>query len=215
MRKLQLPDSAAPVAGGRRDAPSAERNLAPILSVLERVLSSRGAALEIASGTGQHSAAFARRFPATQWQPTDADPANIASITAWTDGIDNVLPARVLDACTPGWAQAMGPQTSVHLTNLLHLISAPEASTLLIEVSRALAPGGVFCLYGPFKQGGALVSDGDRRFDAALRGQDPAIGYKDVAWVHERLVTAGFAAPQHIEMPASNLMVIARRPAAD
>ena len=62
MRRLTLPDSAAPIAGERRNAPSAERNIAPISNVLARVLPSNGRALEIASGTGQHIAEFADLF---------------------------------------------------------------------------------------------------------------------------------------------------------
>ncbi|PVH30047.1 DUF938 domain-containing protein [Pararhodobacter oceanensis] len=216
MRKLQLPDSAALIAEGRRNAPSAERNLAPILAVLAEALPDSGAALEIASGTGQHIAAFGERFPHIRWQPSDGNPANLGSIAAWCEGQANILPPQVLDACKTGWAQAWRRDhralTSIHLTNLLHLISTPEAETLLEEVAQALAPEGVFCLYGPFKRGGALVSEGDRAFDASLRAQDPAIGYKDIEWVQERLRSAGLQTIELIEMPADNLMLLARRP---
>ncbi|WP_417599365.1 DUF938 domain-containing protein [Pararhodobacter oceanensis] len=216
MRKLQLPDSAAPVAEGRRNAPSAARNLAPILAVLAEALPDSGASLEIASGTGQHIAAFGMHFPHIRWQPSDGNPANLVSIAAWCEGQANILPPQVLDACKTGWAQAWrrdhGPLTSIHLSNLLHLISTPEAETLLEEVAQALAPEGVFCLYGPFKRGGALVSEGDHAFDASLRAQDPAIGYKDVEWVQERLQAAGLQSCELIEMPADNLMLLARRP---
>ncbi len=69
------------------------------------------------------------------------------------------------------------------LVNLLHLIPAPAAETLLAEVALALAPGGTFCLYGPFLRDGQPTSPGDAAFDASLRAQDPTIGYKDLAWV--------------------------------
>ena len=63
------PTEAAP--DGRLNAPSAARNLAPILSVLRRNLPGQGRAVELASGTGQHMAAFAEAFPGIHWTPTD------------------------------------------------------------------------------------------------------------------------------------------------
>src|SRR3954468_8764352 len=56
-RMADLPASAA-----------AERNKQPILDVLRRVLGARGAALEIASGTGQHAAWFATALGQWDWQ---------------------------------------------------------------------------------------------------------------------------------------------------
>ena len=210
MKGLILPDSGAPTIGARRTAPSASRNLAPILSVLAQHLPPLGRALEIASGSGQHIAAFARAFPGIHWQPSDANADTLPSIAAWCAGLPNVAPPIVLDACAAGWAQ--GNRTSIHLTNLLHLIPESAAQTLLGEIARGLAPGGLALLYGPFRREGRLVSDGDVAFDASLRAQDPAIGYKDADWVEASLAQAGLHRLARIEMPASNLMLLARRP---
>ncbi|WP_323036749.1 DUF938 domain-containing protein [Pararhodobacter sp.] len=211
MRNLTLPDSSAPREGARRHAPSAARNLAPILAVLQRVLPESGRALELASGTGQHIAEFARRFPGLGWQPSDANPEALASIMAWVEGIANVAAPIRLDACTPGWARKFEVWNAMCLTNLLHLISTAEALVLLQEVPKALADGGVFCLYGPFRQGGVLVSEGDARFDASLRAQDPDIGYKEIEWVQGVLCDAGLEVVDLVAMPANNLMLITRR----
>ena len=213
-RKLDLPDSCAPMSEGLPFAPSAARNAAPIGDVLARHLSAQGNVLELASGTGQHAVAFAARFPGLVWQSSDLAPRNIATIRARVraTGLATLRDPVTLDACAPGWGMSRTGQDAVVLVNLLHLVSKPEAATLLAEVPRALVPGGVFAVYGPFRRNGVLHSEGDRAFDAHLRAQDPAIGYKDAAWVAERLRAGGLDLVEQVEMPAGNLMLIARRP---
>lgn len=212
MSGLILPDNGAPQQDGKRRAPSAERNLGPIIEVLDTVLPSSGRVLELASGTGQHIAAFGARWPHLVWQPSDAHDEPLATTAAWCAGLDAVAPPLRLDATQPGWGAVLGGWQAICLTNLLHLVPADSAETLLREVSLALAPGGVFCLYGPFRRDGQLVSEGDQRFDASLRAQDPRIGYKDVEWVEQVLVDAGLCAPRRVGMPADNLMILARKP---
>lgn len=214
MRRLVLPDSGGPVEGAKRHAPSAALNLEAIADVLEQHLPCKGHALELASGTGQHIVAFAARFPGLIWQPSDIDPANRASIRAWAADhpCENLRDPIDLDACVPDWSAGRGGNTVICLTNLLHLISRMEAETLLTEVARALAPEGVFCLYGPFRRAGVLTSDGDRAFDASLRAQDPLIGYKDIEWVETLLSDCGLNLRALIMMPANNLMLVMQRP---
>lgn len=216
MRRLALPDSGAPSEGAIRHAPSAARNLEPIADVLARYLPESGRALELASGTGQHVCGFAARFPVLHWQPSDIDPSALASITARIAQAprDNLAAPLALDACQPGWAAEIGPFDAICLTNLLHLIAMPEVQTLLAEAALALAPGGRFCLYGPFRRGDELITEGDRAFDASLRAQDPAIGYKDIGEVAAILARHGLREIARQDMPAGNLMLIAECPAA-
>ena len=57
----------------KRHAPATERNRDVIAETLATVLPAQGLVLEVASGTGEHAFAFARRFPNLAWQPSDAD----------------------------------------------------------------------------------------------------------------------------------------------
>ena len=63
-------------------APAAQRNQAPILEVLSRVLPGEGLVLEVASGTGEHGVWFAHQLRPLIWQPSDPDPAMRRSIAA-------------------------------------------------------------------------------------------------------------------------------------
>ena len=205
-----LPDSGAPEKGGLRHAPSAERNADSLLALLQEIMPARGRLLEIASGTGQHAAAFSSALPGLIWQPTDVDEANLATIAGWTTGTP-ALPPIVLDAARPGWAAAH-PSDAVLLVNLLHLIATPACEVVLAEIAAALTPGGVALIYGPFLRDGLATSDGDRAFDASLRAQNPEVGYKDRDWAMGLLARHGLSVTIR-EMPANNLSLIARKPA--
>ncbi|MBL9046212.1 MAG: DUF938 domain-containing protein [Tabrizicola sp.] len=207
---LKLPDSGAEVlADGRRMVPSAARNTGPILEVLQG-LGLKGRLLEVASGSGLHAAEMAGKL-GLDWQPTDVEPANFASIRAWSAHAGGgIREPMLLDATVPGWAARLGQWEAVLLVNLLHLISASAAKSLLAEVALALPPGGTFCLYGPFLRDGQATSPGDKAFDASLRAQDPLIGYKDLDWVVGHLTGLGLAV-KVVEMPANNLMLVTQR----
>ncbi|MBF9061298.1 DUF938 domain-containing protein [Rhodobacterales bacterium HKCCSP123] len=216
MRRLDLPD--APSGAGSDDprisAPSALRNRDLIAAELARVAPPKARALEIASGTGEHVVRFAAVLPGLMWQPTDPDPSRRASIAAWTreSGLGNIRPPRDLDATRYGWAdEEPCPANLVVLVNLLHLISVPEAETVLTEIAAVLAPGGVFVLYGPFLRDGEATSEGDAAFDASLRAQDPEIGYKDVIDTCACLVDAGLSHVETVAMPANNLLLVFER----
>lgn len=211
-RRLNLPDSASvatPDAGGKLFAPSAARNVDAITTLLTE-LAPQGPALEIASGTGQHVVHFAAALPDVTWQPTEIDPTRRASIAAYVSETKppNVKAPIELDATAAGWGVAHAGQNLITLANLLHLVSAEEAHTLVAEAAQALAPNGLLMIYGPFKRGETLISEGDASFDASLRAQDPEIGYKSDATVIAWGVAAGLTAQTPREMPANNLALI-------
>jgi len=200
---LRLPDSGAAIAAdGRRMAPSATRNAAAILGVLRRVVRPGARVLELASGSGQHAAEFAPAL-AADWQPSDVADGNFGSITAW--GGAGVRAPVVLDACAPGWGA--GGWDVILAVNLLHLVPRAGAEVLIAEAARALSPAGRLVIYGPFLRGGVATSAGDAAFDAGLRAQDAALGYKDLGWVMGLMGSAGLGV-EVVPMPANNLALI-------
>ncbi|MBF9049084.1 DUF938 domain-containing protein [Roseobacter sp. HKCCD9010] len=198
---------------GALSAPAALRNREAILSVLTRIAPPEGNALEIASGTGEHIIAYAPAMPGLTWQPSDPDPDRRASIAAWSaeHPAPNLLPPIDLNACAPGWSENHGPKDMIVLVNLIHLISDADTATLLAEIAKALAPGGIAALYGPFLRDGEATSEGDATFHASLRAQDPAIGYKDVIDVAAALTRNGLHLFETVKLPANNLMLCVER----
>jgi SAM-dependent methyltransferase len=211
-----LPNTASvadDMGDGRLFAPSAERNAQAIEDAMRDHLPETGRALEIASGTGQHIAQFAKRFRQIEWQPSDVSPERLVSIGSYVSAaqLDNLKAPIELDATAQGWSQTHQGFDVLLLVNLLHLISEHEANTLIQEAAKALAQGGKMFLYGPFMRAGELTSDGDRTFHESLVNTDPDIGYKDDFDTLDMITEAWLEPVEIIEMPANNLMIIARK----
>ena len=202
---------AQPAEGVRLFAPSAANNVGPICEVLCAHAPDSGAALEIASGTGQHIVTFAAHIPQLNWQPTEPDPARRTSIDAYAADISNIAPALELNATAEGWHTAYQGQALITLANLLHLISEAEARTLIAEAGKALTPQGVLHLYGPFLRDGETTSEGDASFHAKLRAEDSEVGYKDDWDIIDWVQSSGMELVEVLEMPANNLSFVARR----
>ncbi len=215
MTKRTLPSNASVATqgdGARMIAPAASRNSDALCALLAKMAPASGRALEIASGTGQHVAAFAQTLPNLVWQPTEIDPERRASIDAYATDLSNILPATDLDATSAGWHEAFQEQDLIVLINLLHLISWSETDTFLSEASKALSPTGRLIIYGPFMRDGALTSPGDEKFHEALVSQDPEIGYKNDTEIKACLQRYGLQLLHLVEMPSNNLAFVVQRP---
>lgn len=193
----------------RRFAAAAERNSAPILDVLRRVLPARGRVLEIASGTGQHVAHFARALPGLEWQPSDPDPESRESVRAWVEGLTNVRAPVELDVLKRPWPVARAD--AVVCINMIHISPWAAAQALVSGAGSLLGPGGVLFLYGPYRRFGKHTSASNAAFDASLRASDPAWGVRDLEAVAEIAAAAGFGLEEVVQMPANNLSVVLRK----
>ena len=200
------------VPSGGLHAAATERNREPIVEVLRRVLPPAGLVLEIASGTGQHAAFFARAFPALRWQPSDVLPAHLDSIRAWTRaaGVDNVEAPVALDVERTPWPIARAD--AIVNINMIHIAPWSAATALFEGAARALPASGPLFLYGPFKRDGRHTADSNARFDERLRAEDPRWGVRDLGAVQALAAAAGFGPPEIVAMPANNLSLVFRRP---
>ena len=190
-------------------APAAARNREPILDVLRRHLPARGLVLEVASGSGEHVAHFAKSSgPDLIFQPSDADPSARASIDAWTAalGLGNIRPAIGLDATSDRWPISYAD--AMLCINLIHIAPWPATVGLMRAAADILPIGGVLFLYGPFRRNGCHTALSNEAFDRDLRMRNPAWGVRDLEAVAALAEAHGFAQPVVEEMPANNLSVI-------
>ena len=199
-----------PVPSGGLHAGATERNREPILEVLRRVLPAEGLVLEIASGTGQHVAYFARAMPALKWQPSDPSAPHRDSIRAWVRAaaVENVADPVALDV--ESWPWPVTRADAILNINMIHIAPWSAAVALFQGASHVLPAGGALFLYGPFKRGGAHTAESNQRFDERLRGEDPRWGVRDLEEVAAVAAQSGFEAPEIVAMPANNLSLIFR-----
>jgi len=193
---------------GRRVSPAAERNKGPILGVLARVLPARGLVLEVASGSGQHVAHFARALPSLEWQPSDADPAMRRSIERWIreEALANVRPPIALDVLLQPWP--IDRADAVACINMIHI--APWAATLALFAGIHAIAARTAVLYGPYRRGGAHTAPSNEAFDADLRARDPAWGVRDLEAVADAAAGEGFTLDEVVPMPANNFTLVFR-----
>lgn len=199
-----------PAAAGKRHAPATERNRDAILAVLRDELPSSGLVLEVASGSGQHVVHFAAALPALDWQPSDPDPAALASIESWRReaGLPNVRPPLRLDA-SADWPVERAD--AILCVNMVH-ISPWEATLGLMKGAGAvLPPGGLLYLYGPYLRENVETAPSNLAFDASLKARDPQWGLRRVEDVIAAATGEGLVFRQLLEMPANNLSLIFRR----
>jgi SAM-dependent methyltransferase len=189
----------------RLEFPAAARNRDPILAVLRNVFQPPIVrVLEIGSGSGEHAVHFAREMPSLVWQPSDVEPAHLASIDAWREQVTNVLPALRLDPRT----DPLPACDAIFCANVIHI--APWGVALAIVAgARALPVGAPLVFYGPFRRDGKHTAPSNEAFDASLRSRDPEWGVRDVAEL--AAAAEGFVLESVHEMPANNLTVVLRR----
>ncbi len=190
--------------------PHVTRNREPILAVLRRVLPPQGLVLEVASGSGEHAAYFAKRLPSLFWEPTDSDPLALASIAAHRTAADapNLLAPLRLDVMSEQWPVERAD--ALVCINMIHITPWAASEGLMAGARRILRAGGVVYLYGPYQIDGRHTAQSNQDFDAWLRTQNAQWGVRDLADVADLATRHGFALTETVPMPANNLSMIFR-----
>ena len=190
----------------RRSAPAAARNMAPIEMVLRDWLPASGLVLEVASGTGEHALAFARAFPALDWQPSDSDRDALASIAAWrVDGPPNLHPPLLLDAASEEWP--LGRADAILNVNMVHIAPPAAGIGLLDGAARLLPPGAPLILYGPWLETGVEPAPSNLLFDTSLKARNRNWGLRTVETFADAAAARGLMLEERRAMPSNNLML--------
>jgi SAM-dependent methyltransferase len=184
-----------------------ERNKGPILAVLRTLFADRQQVLEIGSGTGQHAVFFAAKLPHLVWHPTE----RLAHLTGLAErvrleGGANLEPPTVLDVKQDIWPPVLAD--AVFTANTLHIMSWDEVGALFRGTGTTLLPGGLLCIYGPFRYGGMYTSESNEEFDRMLRERDPQSGLREITEVSKLAGTAGFSLVADHDLPAFNRLLV-------
>jgi SAM-dependent methyltransferase len=184
-----------------------ERNKDPILEILRACLAGRAQVLEIGSGTGQHAVHFARALDHLTWHPTEQlaylpDLAERVKL----EGPHNLRAPTLLDVRQAVWP--VRSADAIFTANTLHIMSWPEVEALFRGVGGVLAPGGVLCVYGPFRYASRYTSDSNRDFDRMLQERDPRSGLRDIQEITPLAEEYGLHLDADHDLPANNRLLI-------
>ena|SRR5277367_3889585 len=183
-----------------------ERNKGPILEVLRIAFAGRMHVLEIGSGTGQHATHFAAQLPHLTWHPTE-QLAYLKDLGARVklEGTRNLRPPTLLDVNQTLWP--LRSADAIFTANTLHIMSWPEVTLMVRGAGAVLSPGGLMCVYGPFRYGGAHTSDSNQEFDRMLKERDPLSGLRDIHAVTALALQYGLRLCADHDLPANNRLL--------
>ena len=205
-------DSITVLPDGALTSPAARRNAEAILRVLRAHLPACGSVLEIASGSGEHAAAFAAALPDLDWTPSDPSDQARNSIATWSRQLAllNLKPPVAIDASD----LATWPTDTfdtLYCANMTHISPWSATEGLMDLAGRVLRrPGGLLALYGPYREADVPLAASNAAFDASLKARNVDWGLRDREMVEALARSHGLAATLRVQMPANNLILLFR-----
>ena len=183
-----------------------ERNKAPILDVLRSAFAARAQVLEIGSGTGQHAVHFAAHLDHLIWHPTE-QLAYLADLGARIklEGSRNLRAPTLLDVRQTVWP--LRSADAIFTANTLHIMSWLEVTAMFRGFDAVLPPGGILCIYGPFRYGGRYTSGSNEDFDRMLKERDPDSGLRDIQDISALSAQYGLRLRADHDLPANNRLL--------
>ena len=186
------------------------RNWQPILEVLRTEFRVPKSVLEIGSGNGQHATTITNELDDLVWQTSDRQ-QNHAVIRQWLQdaAVPRVLDPIALDTLSD--AYPVEKYDAVFSANTAHIMSELAVEGMFDIVAMVLQEGGIFCLYGPFRQDKKFNSESNANFHRSLRAQDNEMGIRHLEALDQLAIAGGLRRAGLYAMPANNLMVVWRR----
>jgi hypothetical protein len=183
-----------------------ERNKAPILSVLQSAFADSTQALEIGSGTGQHAVHFAAHLTHLIWHPTE-QLAYLPDLAARVklEGSSNLRAPTVLDVKQSVWP--LRAADAIFTANTLHIMAWAEVLVMYRGVAAVLSPGGILCVYGPFRYSGRYTSSSNQDFDRMLQERDAKSGLRDIDDLTALAAQYGLRLRADHDLPANNRLL--------
>jgi hypothetical protein len=104
-----------------------------------------------------------------------------------------VWPVRTVDA--------------IFTANTLHIMAWAEVMVMYRGLDAVLVPGGIMCVYGPFRYNGRYTSDSNRDFDGMLQERDPLSGLRDIKDLTVLAAQYGLRLRNDHDLPANNRLL--------